>query len=249
MKKIVAIGGGEIGRPGFPVETTKIDREIIRLTKKRRPRLLFIPTASSDAEGYVKTVEKHFGERLSCRVSTLYLIGSKLKPAEIEKVIMSADIIYVGGGNTLKMMNIWRKTSVNDLLIKAFQRGVVLSGVSAGAICWFRYGHSDSQKFSERRAPFIRVRGLDLVPALLCPHYDKEKTRKKSLRNIIGKTKDLAIALDNCAALEILDGRYRLLTSKTGAAGYRCYWKDKQYHEDPITSSSTFRPLQELFKK
>jgi len=64
--KIVAIGGGEIGRPGFPVETTKIDKEIIALTGKKNPRLLFIPTASSDSESYYEVVKKHFGKRLGC---------------------------------------------------------------------------------------------------------------------------------------------------------------------------------------
>ena len=73
MKKIVAIGGGKIGQPGYPVETTKIDKEIIRLTGKKNPRLLFIPTASSDSESYFKVVKKHFGKRLGCKTDVLYL--------------------------------------------------------------------------------------------------------------------------------------------------------------------------------
>ena len=71
MKKIVAIGGGEIGSPGCLIETTKIDKEIIRLSGKKRPRVLFIPTASSDSDGYFETVKKHFGKRLGCEVDVL----------------------------------------------------------------------------------------------------------------------------------------------------------------------------------
>ena len=74
MKKIIAIGGGEIGRPGYPIETTKIDKEIIKLTGKKNPKLLFIPTASSDSTSYFDTVKKYFGKTLKCEIDVLYLI-------------------------------------------------------------------------------------------------------------------------------------------------------------------------------
>ena len=119
MTKIIAIGGGEIGRPSYPVETTKIDKEIMALSGKKKPRFIFIPTASSDSEGYVKTVKRHFGKRLNCRVDILYLIKEKPSKKEIEKKILNSDIIYVGGGNTLKMMKIWRKYGVDKILKKA----------------------------------------------------------------------------------------------------------------------------------
>ncbi len=77
MGKIVAIGGGEIGRPGYPVETTVIDNEIIRQTGKTNPHLLFIPTASSDSTSYYEVVKKHFGDDLGCFTDVLYLIGEK----------------------------------------------------------------------------------------------------------------------------------------------------------------------------
>src|SRR4030042_172523 len=104
MSKIVAIGGGEIGRAGYPIETTSIDREIIRLSGKANPRLLFIPTASSDSEKYIETVKAHCGKRLGCRMDSLYLIREKPSRQDIERKILGSDIIYVGGGNTLKML-------------------------------------------------------------------------------------------------------------------------------------------------
>jgi len=106
MKKIIAIGGGEIGRPGYPVETTKIDKEIINLTGKKNHRLLFVPTASADSELYFETVKKHFGKTLGCKTDVLYLINNDLSKKEIEQKIFGSDIIYVGGGNTLKMMKV-----------------------------------------------------------------------------------------------------------------------------------------------
>ena len=100
--KIVAIGGGEIGRPGYPVETTKIDKEIIKLSGKKKPRVLFIPTASSDSEGYVEVLNKHFGKRLKCKTDVLYLIKEKLTKKQIKEKVFNTDIVYVGGGNTAK---------------------------------------------------------------------------------------------------------------------------------------------------
>jgi len=229
MKKIVAIGGGEIGRPGFTVETAKIDKEIIKLTSKKRPRLLFLPTASSDSKSYAEIVNRHFGRRLGCRVETLFLLSARLLSPQARQKIMAADIIYVGGGNTLKMMRAWRRLRVDKLLRQAAERGAVLSGVSAGAICWFAHGLSDSLTFTEKKARLIRVRGLNLFPLSFCPHYDKEKSRHPALRQMMRRTPGIAIAVDNCAALEIVNDKYRIISSRSGAAAYKVYWKDGAY--------------------
>jgi len=246
MGKIVAIGGGEIGRPGYPVETTKIDKEIIRLSGKKRPRLLFIPTASGDAEDYIKSVEKHFGQRLGCKVDTLLLVKTQPNKKEIRDKIFGADIIYVGGGNTLKIMNRWRQLGVDKLLIEAHRRGIVMSGLSAGAICWFKYGLSDSRKFNNKTADFIRVAGLGLINALCCPHYDIEKARPGALRKMMKRSVGVAIALDNCAALEVVDGRYRIIASKRGKRGYEIYWKGRKRYEKSIGETKKFIPTAKL---
>ena len=248
MKKIVAIGGGEIGRPGYPVETTKIDKEIIRRTGKRHPKLLFIPTASSDSESYFEVVKKHFGKRLGCQTDVLYLIKKRLTNKEIKKEIFQSDIIYVGGGNTLKMMKIWRKTGVDKILKEAYQKGVVLSGVSAGAICWFRRGLSDSRRFANPKANLIKVSGLGLINALHCPHYDS-KERKTALKKMMKKISGAAIAVDNCCAMEIIDGKYRVISSKPSANAYKVYWKASKYYEEKIKKEKEWRSLKELLKK
>lgn len=249
MKKIIAIGGGEIGRPGYPVETTKIDKEIIRLTGKINPKLLFIPTASSDSQDYYKTVEKHFGKKLGYKTDVLYLITNKLSKKEIENKILNSDIIYIGGGNTLKMMNIWKKIGINKILIKAYKKGIIMSGVSAGSICWFKYGNSDSRKFSNPNANLIKVTGLGLINALHCPHYNAEPYRKADLKKMMKKTSGVAIAMDNCCAIEIINNNYRIISSKKSANAYKIYWKENKYYEEIIKKEKELKPLNQLLSK
>lgn len=114
--KIVAIGGGEIGRPGYPIETERIDREIIRLTGKRRPKVLFLPTASGDDPSYWEVFQRYYGQRLGCRTDILYLLRQRPSFKEIKEKILSSDIIYVGGGNTLRMLRRWRRLGVDKVL-------------------------------------------------------------------------------------------------------------------------------------
>ncbi len=249
MKKIVTIGGGEIGRPGYPVETTKIDREIVRLTGKKSPAVLFIPTASSDSEGYYNAAQKHFGKKLGCRMDILRLIKEKPSRKTIEQKIMSADIVYVGGGNTQKMLRIWKRNGVDKILKKAWGKGIVLSGLSAGSICWFRGGTSDSRRFKNPNADLIKVTGLAFIPALHSPHYDVEKDRRPGLKKIMRKTPGVAIAIDNCCALEFINDTYRVISSKPKAKAYKVYWKAGKYHEEVISENGDFRPLSLLLKK
>ena len=247
--KIVAIGGGEIGRPGFPIETTKIDKEIITLTGKKNPRLLFIPTASSDSESYYKVVKKHFGKRLGCKTDVLYLIKEKLSKKQIEERIFNSDIIYVGGGNTAKLMKVWRKAGLDKILKKAGEKGIVLLGISAGAICWCRYGISDSRRFKNPNAPLFRVSGLGFVNVLYCPHYDTEPHRKAGLKDMMKKTPGVSVALENCCALEIIDDKYRIINSKKTARAHRIYWKKGRAYEEIIKLDEEMKPLLEVLNK
>ncbi len=247
--KIVAIGGGEIERRGHLIETEKIDREILRLTGKKRPKLLFMPTASGDSEGYVRVVQDYFAVRLGCVVDTLYLINENPSASELEKKIMSVDIIYVGGGNTLKMMTVWRNKGVDRILKTAAQKGIVLAGVSAGSVCWFAYGCSDSRRMRNPKADYIKVRGLGLIPVLHCPHYHQEKDRIPQLKKIMRKTRGVAIALDDCAALEIVDDGYRIIVSNAKARAYKVYWKGDRFFEQPIAAIEKFQPIRDIITK
>ena len=249
MKKIIAIGGGEIGRPGFPIETTSIDKEIIKLTGKKNPSLLFFPTASGDSESYYKTVENYFGKKLKCKVDVLYLTKTDLSKEKIRSKILFSDIIYVGGGNTLKMISAWKKIGVDKVLREAYEKGIVLSGLSAGAICWFKYGNSDSRKMIDKKAPMIRVTALNFISALFCPHYDVEKYRKLELKKMMSKTSGVAIALDNCSAIEIIDDTYRIISSKDSANAYRVFWSKGRFHHELIPKSKELKILSNLLDK
>ncbi|MFA5791512.1 MAG: Type 1 glutamine amidotransferase-like domain-containing protein [Candidatus Paceibacterota bacterium] len=247
MKAIIAIGGSEIGRPGHSIETTKIDKEIIKLTGKKNPKLLFIPTASSDSELYYETIKKYFAKKLGCKTDVLYLIKEKPNKKEIEKKVFNSDIIYVGGGNTLKMMKAWRKTGLDKILKQAHNKGIVLSGLSAGSICWFKWGNSDSRRFTNSKADSIKVSGLGLINALYCPHYLKEK-RKTDLRKMMKKISGFAIAIDNCCAIEVINDKYRIISSKSSANAYKVYWKEKKYYEEVIKKEKEFKLLKNLLK-
>lgn len=251
MGKIVAIGGGEIGRPGYPVETTKIDQKIIRLSGKKQPRLLFIPTASSDAEGYIKTVKKHFGQRLGCKIDTLLLTKTRPTRKVIRAKILNADIIYVGGGDTRTMLKIWKAHDVDKILKQAYDKGIILSGVSAGAVCWFKYANSDSETFVKSKKPFayIRIKCLNFLLLTVSSHHIREKDRKQALITIMKTTPGIGLALDDYAALEIIDDQYRIISSKSKVKVYKVYYQSSKLVYKPIKQKKRFSPLTSLMSK
>jgi len=255
MRKIIAIGGGEMGRPkedgsgNYPVETTPIDMEIIKLTGKQNPKLLFIPTASHDSREYFEIVKKHFLSLGCSEVNALFLSDKSLTKTQIVRLITSNDAIYVGGGNTLRMMKVWRRMGVDKMLSLAYANGIVLSGLSAGSICWFSYGNSDSRILNNSGNTTIKVTGLGYIDALHCPHYDFETFRQKDLKRMMRSTSKVAIALDNCAALEVVDDKYRIITSKPNAKARKIYWKRGEYIIQEIAVDTKYRPMEELLTK
>jgi len=247
MNKIVAIGGGEIGRQGYQIETQKIDEEIIKLSGKKSPLILFIPTASNDSQGYISVFENYFGKKLGCKIDVL-LLNKHVSKNEIRNKILSSDIVYVGGGNTLKMMTLWRKLGVDKVLKEAWEKGIVMSGLSAGAICWFKFGHSDSQRFTDHPEwNFIKVKALGLFNFIFCPHYHFEK-REKSFEMMINKNSRIGLAFDNKTALEIVDDKFRVLKSDDNAKAYRVFKKDGKIETQELTNED-FKPLTDLSSK
>jgi dipeptidase E len=246
--KIVAIGGGETGRREPYVRTTAIDREIVSLSGKKAPRFLFLPTASSGDDQYCAAIYKQFSRKLGCKVDILLLVNADPEYIEIKERILRADIIYVGEGNTLKMMKTWRRYGVDKALRAAARRGAVLCGSSAGSIAWFESGNSDSQKSESEPNRLIRVRGLGLIDTMVCPHYDAELHRRPSFRAMTRTARRASIGLDECCAIEVIDGSYRILSSVDGRGAYRVYWRGGEFVEEPIAETGEFRPLEGLFK-
>lgn len=246
-KKIVAIGGGKGNASTLP-----IDREIIRLSQKKRPKLFFIPTASSDDECYWKQMDRYYGKMLGCKTDVLFLVREAPSPKEIREKILGADIIYVGGGNTLKMMRLWHRLGVDRLLEKAWQRGTVLCGISAGSICWFESGHSDSMSYySPKKWKYIRVRGLGLLKGIHCPHYDSQTLgvpRKSHFRGMMRKIGGMGIAIDNDCAIEFIGDKYRVIASKKSAKAFRVFRNKGKVHSKIIPKSRLLAPTTALFE-
>lgn len=214
--KIIAIGGGEIKDR----ETLKIDRFIVDLAGKSAPKALFIPTASGDAPGYCDTFDRIYGNLLGCRTDHLLLFR---EPADLKVIIskiFSADIIYVGGGNTLRMMKRWRQLGVDQLLREAGEKGAILSGLSAGAICWHDWGHSDSRSFTGKSEwSYIKVRGLGFIPGIFCPHLDAEQ-RHEPFVAMVAKYRLHGVACDNQAAVYYDGDSATCITSRKTAKAH-----------------------------
>ena len=177
----------------------------------------------------------------------LYLLKTKPSLIEIREKILNSDIVYVSGGNTLRMLKRWKKLGVDKIIEEAYKKGIILSGLSAGAICWFKYDNSDSTPVG----PFnlIRIKGLGFLPFTGCPHYDVEEERRPSLTNMVSKNGGTAIALTDCAALEVIDGKWRIITSSKTAHGYRLYRKNGKVIEEEFPQNKRYRPLEELKRK
>lgn len=173
MGKIVAIGGGENGHHNTEYETELFDKEIIKLTGKDCPNFLFIGLANRYPDYYFEVMN---GIYHNCHTDHLTYTDIKSRDTLIKK-IQNADIIYVGGGNTYKLMTLFRMYGIDEMLRKAYDENKVLCGVSAGAICWCKFGNSDSRKLSSGSNQLIRVKGLGFVDVLFCPHINKEPFR------------------------------------------------------------------------
>ena len=238
MRKIVAIGGGSM----LEGATAGIHKEIVSLAEKKNPEALFIPTASSDEPVYYEIFRKVYGNRLGCTTRTLLLLKDPPSYKTISQKIDNADIIYVGGGNTLKMMRRWRHLGVDRMLINACKRGKVMAGVSAGAICWFNYGHSDSLfYYHPDNWNWIRVRCLGVLPFIACPHYLKEH-RDKHFQEMILQKGGTGIAIDDEAAFEVIDDQFRIIGSKNSRA-FKVYRKEGKIFNEPFPFDKKFRPL------
>ena len=246
MGKIVALGGGVfVEENKWPAKMRPIHHEILALTGKQQPNVLYIPTAADDREERIDSFQKHYS-KFGCKVEVLRLINEHPSRSEIESKIASADVIYVTGGRTYHMLALWKKYGVDVLLKQAYQQGKVMAGHSAGMICWFAYGCSDS--FSKSK-PF-RVTSMGIIQALACPHFDSEPVRQPALQKIMKRTPNLvAIALDEYAAIEIIDDSYRILTADPKAEARRTYWQKGKYCIEPIKPSQEFQSLKKLLSK
>jgi len=238
---IIAIGGGSIGEKGT-AETTTIDKEAVRLSGKRQPTVLFVPTASRDKASYIAAFQKHYGQ-LGCTVDTLYLYDQKPSAAVIRTQIESADIIHVGGGNPLRMLMRWRALGVDKLIVNAWKHGAIVMGQSAGAICWFQYGLTDCWHLDHNPDTSQIIHGLGLIPGVCNPHYNVDAWRAPRLKFLLEQRKLSGIGIDNCAALVVQGDTFRVIRSSPNATVYKTGWANGEYQQDELPSTGSVELL------
>jgi peptidase E len=194
-RHIVACGGG-----GWSSDTGigPLERYILGLTGATRPRVCLLPTASGDSDWLVARFYETFA-RTGCDPSHLALFHSH--PEGVEDYLLEQDVIYVGGGSSANLMAVWQVHGLGPILRRAWERGIVLSGVSAGAICWFEAGLTNSLG-----PGFAPVAGLRLLDGGFCPHADSDPGRLVALRALIDAGgMPATFAVDDGAAVHLSD--------------------------------------------
>jgi peptidase E len=212
IRHLIALGGG-----GFSMEPENLalDQYILQQTGKARPRVCFFPHATDDAVRYVRNFYEAF-TRLDVRPTALSLFNPPT--ADLESFLLEQDVIYVGGGNTKSMLALWREWSLDHILRKAYESGIILAGISAGAICWFEQGLTDSIP-----GAYTALTCLGFLPGSCSPHYDGEPERRPAFQRLLaeGKIKS-GLALDDGAAAHFVDDELRqVVASRPNAGAYR----------------------------
>lgn len=220
MKRIVALGGG-----GFMTEDgpSLLDEYLVTLAGCDEPRICFVPTASGDAQHHLDRFYADFG-RYRAELSHLAFFR-KAQPGaipfdRIDERLREQDIIYVGGGNTRSMLAVWREWGVPQALRNALAGGATLAGVSAGAICWFEWGASDSAAPGARSGP---LRCLGFLKGSCSPHWGGEVHRRREFHAMV-RSGDVpaGYGISDGAALVFEDGRpVDVVSSVQGAGAYR----------------------------
>ncbi|MBZ5199734.1 peptidase E [Planomicrobium chinense] len=224
MKQIIALGGG-----GFSMEPDNplLDRYILDQSQKPKPKICFVPTASGDSDTYIANFYRFFDEQ-DCEPSHLSLF--KPPAQDLEAFVLEKDIIYVGGGNTKNLLVLWREWGLDTILRKAWEQGIVLAGISAGSLCWFEDGVTDS--YGEQLMP---IQSLGFLKGSNCPHYDGEMDRRPAYQQMIAAgTIKGGVAADDGAALHYIGQNiHRIVSSRPNAHAYRVFF-DGQIHEEEL---------------
>jgi dipeptidase E len=223
---IVAMGGG-----GFSMEPENplLDDYVLSLAERSSPRVCFLPTASGDADGHVVKFYDSFGNG-RCVPTHLSLFRRTID--DLRSFLLDQDIIYVGGGNTAIMLAAWRVHGLDEILREAWSRGIILSGLSAGSVCWFESGVTDS--FGKQLR--VLTDCLGFLPGSHCPHYDSEIQRRPTYQHLIEQR---AIA-DGIAADDGVALRYKglelteIVSSRQDARAWRVGMTDSQVFEKEL---------------
>ncbi len=222
-KHIVAIGGGGFGRKN---SHSMIEKYILKLADNDSPKVCFLPTATGDNDSYIVRYYSVFTP-LNCIPTHIEFFKRTI---DISQHIMEQDIVFVGGGNTKSMLAVWSDWGMNKILNQAYNKGVIMSGVSAGAICWFTSGVTDSWDKQLHLLPC-----LDFISGTCCPHYDEEPERIPYVRELL--MNDIisnCISIEGGAAMHFVDGKpYKNISFYDNKNTYDVTKKDNEISQRP----------------
>ena len=234
-KRIIAIGGGEIKDK----TTLQIDEKIAAFAKERagdrRANALFIPTASHDFMPYYNSFHKVYTGIFDIKTDVALTVYREPDPERLKEKFLKADVIYVGGGDTVFMMEHWKKTGMLELIEEAYGRGVPIAGLSAGAICWFSDIYTDSLK-TENGAQYAMFKGLNWIKGIISPHYGQ---RMLDFDKIVCYNYSCAYGIEDNAALCIEDGVI-VGSLSSGGKAYRIVNTDGVLEKHAIEGESEF---------
>jgi peptidase E len=221
MRQIIALGGG-----GFSTEPENplLDLYILEQSDKKNPKICYVPTASGDSDICISWFYNFF-EKRECQPSHLSLF--KPPTRDLEGFLLDKDIIYVGGGNTKNLLALWKEWGLDTIMRKAWEQGILLAGISAGSICWFEEGVTDS--FGDILEP---LNCLGFLKGSNCPHYDGEADRRPSYHELVASNKiKPGIATDDGAAIHYIEQDvFKIVSSRPNAKAYKVYY-DKEVKE------------------
>jgi dipeptidase E len=213
-RTILALGGG-----GFTMEPDNpaLDDFVLSLGAAATPRVLFLPTASGDPTGQINAFRARFGGRADCEAAHLSLFHLHDSTRTLGEIVAEQDVIYAGGGSMRNLLAVWRAHGLDELLVRAWERGTVLAGISAGAMCWFEAGVTKSS------GPPEPIAGLGVLPGSLSVHADGEPERLPVWLAAVrsGELPGGWAADDGCALLFRGRELERAVASRPGASALR----------------------------
>lgn len=213
-KQIIGLGGG-----GFTMEPNNplLDLYILAAANKEKAKICFLPTASADNEHLIEFFHRVF-DSYPCEPTYLTVFNPNVP--DMEELLLNSDIIYVGGGNTRSMLGLWRTWGIDKMLKKAYDKGVILAGVSAGFVCWFEECITDSIP-----GKFTPMSCLGLLPGSGCPHYDGQAGRPEAYHSLLAAGEVSAgYACDDGVGLHFIDGKlHKVISSRKNANAFHLY--------------------------
>lgn len=223
-KTLICIGGGELRTK----ETLKIDGYIAERAKERaaaegrRAYGLFIPTASHDSMPYFNSFRKTYTSVFDIKADVALTVYGEMNDEKIADKFSKADFLYIGGGDTVFMLEHWKKTGLLERIREAYDRGVMVCGLSAGAICWFEQMYTDSASVMHGELPYAVHEGLNWISGIISPHYN---LRALDFDEIILYNNRDAVGLEDNSAVEIVNGTI-VRSLSCGGNAYRLHPTD-----------------------